>query len=538
MAHDISCLPSHQNRAAWERAAQPLLTRMLCKASTVDQITPEAIWRAMEEGSLRITPEDIENGEQSALLALLGRFIQSSDDVGTMPVSEASQPVLGQADQSIARRLIQAGCAIDKPLVSLPGQADAMDLCLALNADQVLSENLDRISWSSRTMVGLPWLHYAARRGMVATMQVLLDKGAPVDGVDNQGNSALFHASDRSCVQLLIDRGANASLFNDRGETPVVHWEASRKVKGERLSQLRAALPRQQNLTPAQEFEQLLKTLPRTTKSRLEKEVKRLRLAGGERHEGAGVLIGILDRCRQTLAEPMRGSSDQQCASLLDFASSWKGLVEHATTAELCDLQVASAAWGVATPQSVLAALALKLPDLDARARALSMSAKRWLELKNGSSARRFSLVKWVLKQENLDLFGPLMLSGMRLLHEKDDAYEPLIAECENRWMDNPSAQIWKASTTVDALLEMATVRIYQGVKKREQFHAAAVRMADQALLLGALPSAAAVRSADQSTSLVPIQREWLDGFMAKVQSARLDRQTTVAPLRRSGPRL
>lgn len=538
MTHNISCLPNHQNRAAWERAAQPLLTRMLCKASAVDHITPEAILRAMQDGSLRVTKEDIENGEQSALLALLGRFVQSSDDIGTLPMSESSQPVLGEADQSIALRLIRAGCAIDKPLVSLPGHADAMDLCLALNADQVLAENLDRIPWLSRTMMGLPWLHYAARRGMAATMQVLLDKGAPVDGLDGQGNSALFHASDRSCVQLLVERGASTVLFNAQGETPVVHWEARRKVRGERLSQLRAALPRQQDLTAAQEFEQLLKTLPRTTKSRLEKEVKRLRLTGAERHEGAGVLGGIMDRCGQTLAEPMRGSSDQQCASLIDFASSWQGLIKHATTAELCDLQVASATWGMPPPERAIAALASKLPDAHARDKALSMSARRWLELKNCSAARRHCLVKWMLEQGNIDLFGPLMLSGMRLLHEKDDPYEPLVAKCEARWMENPSAAIWTDPAPVDAFVEMATVRMYQGVKKRELFHAAAARMADHALLLGALPSAAAVKNADQSTSLAPVQRAWLDGFMAKVQSARLDRQTPDAPLRRSSPRL
>lgn len=539
MHHDISCLPGYQNRAAWERSAHAFLTRMLCKASAVDHITPTAILLAMETGDLKISQSDIEDGEQSALLALLARNNISSDDLGTLPASEASPEPLSAAEQSIARRLIEAGCAIDKPLLSLPGQADAMDLCLALNADRVLAENIDRIDWTTRTMLDLPWPHYAARRGMLATLRVLLDKGAPVDGLDRQGNSALFHASDASCVKLLIERGANPTLFNANGETPSAYWEARRKIKGERLAQLRTALPRQQNLSPEQQFDQLLKTIPTTTKSRLEKEVRRLRLTGKERQEGVGVLRGVLDRCRQTMSTRGQGASEQQCASLLDFTCSWSTLIEHATTAELCDLVIMTATWELASFEHISKALTGKLPESVDQAKALSLSAARWLEVDFVSRRHREELAKWVLQQEDLGLFGPLVLKVITSMHHKDDNYhQSLLSEWEDRWMKAPDHPFWKKTATVDSLLKLATSLAYEGVDKMEQFHRVASRLADHAVMQGALPSASAMTAAKNFAKLIPIQRAWLDGFQAQVEAMTLQKTTQSTQPSRRGPRL
>jgi len=66
----------------------------------------------------------------------------------------------------------------------------------------------------------------AAKRGELAIVQSLLDKGEHVDAIDNAGRTALHHAvqtaSDK-LVKLLLDRGADVNLKTANGYTTPLH---------------------------------------------------------------------------------------------------------------------------------------------------------------------------------------------------------------------------------------------------------------------------------------------------------------------------
>ncbi|XP_044216787.1 cyclin-dependent kinase 4 inhibitor C [Thunnus albacares] len=70
---------------------------------------------------------------------------------------------------------------------------------------------------------GLTVTHDAAREGFVDTVRVLLDHGADVNLVDDQGNLPLHLAARQGhleVVQLLIGRTAEPNMFNSQGCTP------------------------------------------------------------------------------------------------------------------------------------------------------------------------------------------------------------------------------------------------------------------------------------------------------------------------------
>ena len=67
-------------------------------------------------------------------------------------------------------------------------------------------------------------LLYAATGPATAAVQLLLDKGAPIDAPSPRGDTALMMATrygTEASVNLLLRRGANTSLRNDRQQTAV-----------------------------------------------------------------------------------------------------------------------------------------------------------------------------------------------------------------------------------------------------------------------------------------------------------------------------
>eukprot|EP00064_Thunnus_orientalis_P014051 superscaffoldBa00002389_g14092 len=69
---------------------------------------------------------------------------------------------------------------------------------------------------------GLTVTHDAAREGFVDTVRVLLDHGADVNLVDDQGNLPLHLAARQGhleVVQMLIGRTAEPNMFNSQGCT-------------------------------------------------------------------------------------------------------------------------------------------------------------------------------------------------------------------------------------------------------------------------------------------------------------------------------
>lgn len=80
----------------------------------------------------------------------------------------------------------------------------------------------------ARDQAGSTPLHHAAGFGTLATMKLLLDKGADVNAANRRKSTPLFwairdEARDQAKLRLLIDRGADVNAKTVEGRTPVYH---------------------------------------------------------------------------------------------------------------------------------------------------------------------------------------------------------------------------------------------------------------------------------------------------------------------------
>jgi ankyrin repeat protein len=73
-------------------------------------------------------------------------------------------------------------------------------------------------------------IHLAARRGHLAMVMLLLDRGASPDARDSQGATPLFETSDPAIAKLLIARGAKVSARDSDGVQPI-HRAATRSLE-------------------------------------------------------------------------------------------------------------------------------------------------------------------------------------------------------------------------------------------------------------------------------------------------------------------
>src|SRR4029450_5887356 len=74
----------------------------------------------------------------------------------------------------------------------------------------------------ARDAAGSTPLHHAAGFGALATMKLLLDKGADVNAKNKRKSTPLFWAiHDEAKVRLLLDRGADINARTADGRSPV-----------------------------------------------------------------------------------------------------------------------------------------------------------------------------------------------------------------------------------------------------------------------------------------------------------------------------
>lgn len=102
-----------------------------------------------------------------------------------------------------------------------------------------ISNDVDAVNFFSKSGVtvvnqknigGATSLHIAARNGNVQIAKILIDNGANVNAIDNEGWTPLMRATtsgNSELVGMLLDHGADASKVNSVGETAIIQAASS-----------------------------------------------------------------------------------------------------------------------------------------------------------------------------------------------------------------------------------------------------------------------------------------------------------------------
>ncbi len=89
--------------------------------------------------------------------------------------------------------------------------------------EQLLSQDPTLLNQKTKER-GLTALHIASRKAQVETVELLLDKGAPINETSQDGSTALHYAFQNSVnafavSRILLEAGIDASIQNDKGQT-------------------------------------------------------------------------------------------------------------------------------------------------------------------------------------------------------------------------------------------------------------------------------------------------------------------------------
>ena len=94
---------------------------------------------------------------------------------------------------------------------------------------------------------GKTGLHYAAKAGFLNVINLLIENGADLDALDNDGETPLFEAirstiksgeKQRSALEALLIKGANPNVKNRKGQTPLRVAKRMRRANAGRIVEL------------------------------------------------------------------------------------------------------------------------------------------------------------------------------------------------------------------------------------------------------------------------------------------------------------
>jgi len=98
-----------------------------------------------------------------------------------------------------------------------------------------------------RNYKGKTALHYAAKAGFFTVINLLIEKGATVDALDKNGETALFEAirstikdgeKQRAAIEVLLAKGADPNLKNRKGLTPLQVAQRMRRADAGKIVEL------------------------------------------------------------------------------------------------------------------------------------------------------------------------------------------------------------------------------------------------------------------------------------------------------------
>ena len=94
---------------------------------------------------------------------------------------------------------------------------------------------------------GKTGLHYAAKAGFLNVINLLIENGATVDAIDNDGETPLFEAirstikngeKQRAALEALLVKGADPNVKNRKGQTPLQVATRMRRAEAGRIVEL------------------------------------------------------------------------------------------------------------------------------------------------------------------------------------------------------------------------------------------------------------------------------------------------------------
>jgi len=124
------------------------------------------------------------------------------------------------------RRQTEAPVITPEPAVDLPADLKAFfDTVTDGNTAAVRTALSGRPEWTAaKGEAGLTALHLAATMGHEDMVELLIERGADVNGRDASGSTPLHHAAaggNKAVVELLLAKGADVNARDNKNRTPL-----------------------------------------------------------------------------------------------------------------------------------------------------------------------------------------------------------------------------------------------------------------------------------------------------------------------------